>query len=99
MKRRRTFLIIFAVFPVLWIISASFNPADSLATQTLIPRNAGLDNYRELFSNPIFPYWTWYWNSLKISFITTILSISITTLAAFAFSRFRFHRIQEGYLR
>lgn len=84
------FLILFAIFPVLWIISASFNPADTLATQTLIPRNAGLDNYRELFTSPVFPYWTWYWNSLKIASITTILSISITTLAAFAFSRFRF---------
>jgi ABC-type maltose transport system permease subunit len=84
------FLILFAIFPVLWIVSASFNPADTLATQTLIPRNAGLDNYRELFTSPVFPYWTWYWNSLKIASITTILSISITTLAAFAFSRFRF---------
>jgi arabinogalactan oligomer/maltooligosaccharide transport system permease protein len=84
------FLILFAVFPVLWIISAAFNPADTLATQTLIPRNAGVDNFRELFSSPVFPYWTWYWNSLKIATITTILSISITTLAAYAFSRFRF---------
>jgi ABC-type maltose transport system permease subunit len=84
------FLILFAVFPVLWIISAAFNPADTLATQTLIPQNAGLDNFRELFNSPVFPYWTWYWNSLKIATITTILSISITTLAAYAFSRFRF---------
>ena len=84
------FLIIFAIFPVLWIISAAFNPADTLATQTLIPRNAGLDNFRELFGSPVFPYWTWYWNSLKIATISTVLSISITTLAAYAFSRFRF---------
>lgn len=84
------FLIFFAVFPVIWIISASFNPADTLATQGLIPRNAGLENYRELLSSPVFPYWTWYWNSIKISSITTILSVSITTLAAYAFSRFRF---------
>ena len=52
-------LILFAVFPVLWIISAAFNPADTLATQTLIPRNAGLDNFTELFNSPVFPYWTW----------------------------------------
>jgi len=35
-------------------------------------------------------YCTWLWNSIKISSITTVLSLSITTLAAFAFSRFRF---------
>ncbi len=30
-------LIFFAVFPVLWIISASFSSSQSLSTQTLIP--------------------------------------------------------------
>jgi ABC-type maltose transport system permease subunit len=84
------FLIIFSVFPVIWIVSASFNPSDTLATQTLIPRNAGLQNYQDLLGSDIFPYLTWLWNSIKISSITTILSISVTTLAAYAFSRFRF---------
>ena len=84
------FLIIFSVFPVIWIVSASFNPSDTLATQTLIPRNAGLQNYQDLLNSDIFPYLTWLWNSIKISSITTILSISVTTLAAYAFSRFRF---------
>ncbi|MCL4869001.1 MAG: sugar ABC transporter permease [Anaerolineae bacterium] len=84
------FLMFFAVFPVIWIVSASFNPADTLATQRLIPRNAGLDNYRELLSSPVFPYLKWVGNSIKISGITTLLSLSITTLAAYAFSRFRF---------
>lgn len=83
-------LIVFAVFPVVWIVSASLNPADTLATQTLIPRNAGLDNYRELLESPVFPYLRWVGNSVKISSITTLLSVSITTLAAYAFSRFRF---------
>lgn len=84
------FLIIFSVFPIIWIISASFNPSDTLATQTLIPRNASLKNYEDLLNSEIFPYLTWLWNSVKISSITTILSISVTTLAAYAFSRFRF---------
>ena len=84
------FLIIFAMFPVIWIVSASFNPSETLATQKLIPRNVGLDNYHKLLNNELFPYWTWYWNSLKISTITTVLSVSITTVAAYAFSRFRF---------
>ncbi|MCA9937275.1 MAG: sugar ABC transporter permease [Anaerolineales bacterium] len=83
-------LIFFAVFPVIFTLSASFNPSDSLATQTLLPRNASLDNYRELLTNPVFPYWRWYFNSLKIALISTILSVSITTLAAYAFSRLRF---------
>jgi arabinogalactan oligomer/maltooligosaccharide transport system permease protein len=90
------FLIAFSVFPVLWIISASFDNSQSLATQTLIPTNAGFDNYRDLFGlNPDYEfgdlfYWKWVFNSVKVSTITTILSISITTMAAYAFSRMRF---------
>ncbi len=89
-------LIGFAIFPVLWMVSASFDNSNSLATQTLIPANAGVSNYLRLFNkDPNFSfgeikYWTWLGNSIKISGISTILSLSITTLAAFAFSRLRF---------
>jgi arabinogalactan oligomer/maltooligosaccharide transport system permease protein len=82
------FLIVFSIFPILWIISASLNPTGSLATQTLIPENLGFENYRALFDT--VPYWTWFWNSIKIASISSVLSLAITTVAAYAFSRFRF---------
>jgi arabinogalactan oligomer / maltooligosaccharide transport system permease protein len=84
------FLILFSIFPILWVISASINPTGSLATQRLIPANPGLDNYRSLLTSQQFPFWTWFGNSLKIATITSLLSLSITTIAAYAFSRFRF---------
>jgi ABC-type maltose transport system permease subunit len=83
-------LIAFAIFPVLWILSTSLNPSNTLATASLIPKNVGLDNYRTLFNTPETPFGIWIWNSIKISSITTVLSVTITTLAAYAFSRFRF---------
>jgi len=83
-------LIIFSVFPVIWMFSASINPTDTLATQTLIPKNAGLGNYIKLLNSTEFPFWLWFWNSIKIASITSILSLTITTIAAYAFSRFRF---------
>lgn len=89
-------LIAFAIFPVLWIISASLDSSQSLATQKLIPDNASFRNYRILFDmEPDYkfgslPYPTWLLNSVKVSSIATILSLSITTLAAYAFSRMRF---------
>jgi len=83
-------LIIFSIFPVIWIVSASIDPVNNLATQKLIPDNAGFKNFRELINNPIFPFFTWLWNSIKVSVITTVLTLSLTTMAAFAFSRFRF---------
>ncbi|UCC52366.1 MAG: hypothetical protein JSV68_00070, partial [Anaerolineaceae bacterium] len=33
-------MIVFAMFPVIWTISASLDPSGSLATQQLIPENA-----------------------------------------------------------
>ena len=42
-------LIIFSVFPVLWILSSAFNPANSLASAKLIPDNAGWDNFYILY--------------------------------------------------
>jgi arabinogalactan oligomer / maltooligosaccharide transport system permease protein len=90
-------LIIFAIFPVLWIVSASFDPSQSLATQTsLIPSNPSLRNYQRLFGqDPNYKFGDlvfqkWVWNSVKVSGISTILSIGITTMAAYAFSRMRF---------
>ena len=90
------FLIVFSIFPILWMISASFDNANSLATQSLIPPQAGVKNYERLFNlDPDFVfgdlnYWGWLFNSVKISTITTILSLSLTTMAAYAFSRLRF---------
>lgn len=83
-------LIIFSIFPILWMISASLNPTGTLATQKLIPDNIGLGNYRTLMTSGEFPFWTWFWNSIKVASITSVLSLAITTVAAYPFSRFRF---------
>jgi len=89
-------LIFFAVFPVLWIISASFSSSQSLSTQTLIPAKVSLLNYQRLFGmDPTYRfgdliYQKWIFNSVKIASISTILSLSLTTMAAYAFSRMRF---------
>jgi arabinogalactan oligomer / maltooligosaccharide transport system permease protein len=83
-------LVAFSIVPIIWMISASLNPTGSLATQTLIPKNAGFDNYRKLLTSNEFPFWLWLGNSIKIASITSVLSLAITTIAAYAFSRFRF---------
>ena len=89
-------LIAFAIFPVLWMISASFDNSNSLAASSLIPTQPGTKNFLRLFNkDPEFRfgdlnYWVWLWNSIKVSGITTILTLSLTTMAAYAFSRLRF---------
>ena len=91
-------LIVFSIFPVLWIVSASINPVNDLASQKLIPNNWGFQNFEQLVTNPIFPFFTWFKNSIIISTVSTLLTLSLTTLAAFAFSRFRF-KGRQGMLK
>ncbi len=83
-------LVIYAIFPVLWVFSASLDPTSQLGSQSLIPPNASLVNFQKLFNDPLLPFWKWILNSIKVSGTTTILSLSITTMAAYAFSRLRF---------
>ena len=86
----------FALFPILWVISASFNPANTLVGQGLIPPNPSLDNYREVFTSEQYPIALWIKNSVVIGLITSTLVVIMTSFAAYAFSRFRFKGRRTG---
>jgi arabinogalactan oligomer/maltooligosaccharide transport system permease protein len=87
----------FAVFPVLWIISASFNPLGTLTSQTLIPSRVTLDNYRELLFRDV-PYVEWFVNTLIIAGGAALANTLLSAAAAFAFSRMRFKGRRSGLL-
>ncbi len=80
----------FAFFPIIWIASASLNETGTLNTQKLIPDNFGYGNYNTLLNSDIHPFATWMWNSVKVASITAILTVIISAMGAYAFSRFRF---------
>ncbi|MGB9357340.1 MAG: sugar ABC transporter permease [Acidimicrobiia bacterium] len=92
-------VVFFALYPVVWIISASVNPVDSLSNAKLIPDGATLDSYRTIFSNPdLNPFMTWLWNSWKISILAASFNLLLAAMAAYAFSRFRFKGRRLGLL-
>ncbi|MCL5428821.1 MAG: sugar ABC transporter permease [Chloroflexi bacterium] len=82
--------LLFALFPIAWIISAAFNPSSSMATQAFIPPNASTANFKALLNDPLHPFFLWMWNSTKVAGITAALAVFVTMLTAYAFSRFRF---------
>ncbi|TLS37862.1 sugar ABC transporter permease [Pseudalkalibacillus caeni] len=84
------------LYPVLWIIGSSFNPGDSLSGSSIIPENATLDHYRELFNPEQSDYLIWYWNTLKICVVTMILAVAMISTMAYAFSRYRFIGRKNG---
>jgi len=88
----------FAIFPVLWIASASFNATENMQLQQLIPPQPSLQHYKDLFSNPTLRFTTWLWNSIEISVVNSALVVMLSGLAAYAFSRFRFRGRRTGLL-
>src|SRR5512145_2458977 len=81
---------IFALYPVLLILGASFDPRDTLSGARIIPENPTLANYQELFSGTQTPILRWLANSVIVSSISTIVVLTLTVLAAYSLSRFRF---------
>lgn len=90
--------VVFALFPLLWVVSASINAADSLSAARLIPREVTLENFTGLFNNPLTPFGTWLWNSLKVAGLASVMNVLIAAFASFAFSRLRFRGRRAGLL-
>jgi arabinogalactan oligomer/maltooligosaccharide transport system permease protein len=86
------------IYPVLWIIGSSLNPGNSLSGSTIIPKNATLAHYKELFDLDSSEYLRWYWNTLKICTITMVLSVTMIALMGFTFSRYRFVGRKNGLM-
>ncbi len=85
----------FSLFPILFVLSASFNPLGTLSSSELIPTTFSLSNYRDLFAGS-FP--RWFLNSLVLAGLSAGLSMFISACAAYAFSRFRFVGRRPGLL-
>jgi arabinogalactan oligomer/maltooligosaccharide transport system permease protein len=89
-----------ALFPVVYIISAAFNADDSLNGASLIPHHVTFDNFKSLFSGQQHVtghatyqnahYVRWFINSMIVAGGTAILTVILSAMAAYAFSRFRF---------
>ena len=92
--------IMFAIilYPVAWIIGSSFNPGQSLSGSSIIPKNATLAHYKELFDLEKSNYMLWYWNSLKVSLSTMVLTVLLVSLTAYSFSRYRFTGRKNGLM-
>ncbi len=81
---------IFAIFPLLYVISASFNPNGTLLTANGLFQRLSLDSYVSLFTSAQHPYGAWFVNTLVIGLITAAGTVFLGALAAYSFSRMRF---------
>lgn len=90
--------LVFALFPIVFIISAALNPSGSLSTTQLFPTGFSWANFQALFDDPSRPYARWYVNSLVIAGVASVISVFIGACAAYAFSRLRFPGRRSGLM-
>ena len=81
-------IVIYAMFPVLWILSLSLKSDATIADGNLIPREITSQNYRDIFTSGEFvrPLI----NSIGISLITTLIAVVVASFAAYAIARLDF---------
>ena len=85
-----------SLFPLYLVVISSFNSTGSLRLDSFIPREISFANYKLLFSDPAIPYLTWMKNSLVVAGATAVLSVTIGSASAFAFSRLNFKGRKTG---
>jgi len=83
---------LFALIPVLWIISLSFKTPATITDQSFLPTEFSTENYKSLFTGGISesPFIKPLINSILIASITTVISIVLASFAAYAIARLEF---------
>lgn len=86
-------IIFYAIFPLVYVLSASLNPGGSLSGSNSLFSAFDLGNYQALANTR---YWTWYGNTLVIGVSAALGAVLMGAAAAYAFSRFRFSGRRVG---
>jgi multiple sugar transport system permease protein len=83
-----TMVVVYALLPVLWILSLSLKPTSMVKDGKLIPSSVTLDNYRGIFRGDFFS--AALVNSIGIGLITTLIAVLLGAMAAYAIARLNF---------
>jgi len=99
-------LILLVIFPFLMILSISLRPGN-FAAGSLIPEHISFEHWKLALGisytspdgrvvRPDFPVLLWLWNSVKVAGLTAVITLSLSTTAAYAFSRMKFRGKQAS---
>ncbi|TNU76605.1 ABC transporter permease subunit [Miniimonas arenae] len=89
---------VYALIPVLYIVSAALNPIGSVASTEIIPNTVSWVNFEALTNNPSRPFFRWFGNTVIVAVVVVFAQLLFSSLAAYAFSRFRFKGRRLGLL-
>jgi trehalose/maltose transport system permease protein len=78
-------IVIYSMFPIAWIISLSLKVGGDITNKRFLPTEPSLQNYRDVFATDLFT--SALRNSLGIGLISTVISVVVGTLVAYAIAR------------
>ncbi len=91
--------IAFAVFPIMFVISASLNESGSIAAAGLLPTEGIThEHYAVMLSGERANFLRWYLNTIIVCGVVATGQVFLSLLAAYAFSRLRFRGRRGGML-
>ena len=81
---------LYAFFPIYWMLVTSLRPNSEVFSfpPKLLPGTLTLEHYQNFIQNP--QLLRYLWNSLLIATTTAIVSLLVSTYAAYSFSKFRY---------
>ncbi|SNY75103.1 sugar ABC transporter permease [Paractinoplanes atraurantiacus] len=89
-------ILVFAMVPIVFVVSAALNPLGTLSSSQLVPSGASFGNFTRLLGDTAFG--SWFLNSIVIAATASAASVFLSALAAYAFSRRRFRGRRVGLL-
>ncbi|MDN5688848.1 MAG: ABC transporter permease subunit [Brachybacterium sp.] len=91
--------IAFAIFPIMFVISASLNESGSIAAAGLLPTEGmTLEHYAVMINGERANFLRWYLNTIIVCGVVATGQVFLSLLAAYAFSRLRFRGRRGGML-
>jgi multiple sugar transport system permease protein len=85
-------IMVFTLFPFFIMLMTSFKGTkEAISTHpTILPRHWTLIHYRDIFNPNIFPYLTYFKNSLEVALTASILAVVVGIFGAYALSKLKF---------
>ncbi|WP_327712536.1 carbohydrate ABC transporter permease [Streptomyces sp. NBC_00464] len=85
-------LVLALMYPVLWLVSSSFKPANEvLSNLSLLPDHGTASNYSQVFDGVAgYSVWRYFGNSLLVSGLAVIGNVLSCALAGYVFGRLQF---------
>ena len=86
------------IFPIIWIILASFSYNNTGFVSTIWPEKFTWQNYVGILTSSQYPFINWVLNTLFVAVISATLSTFVTIGVAYVLSRLRF-RFRKPFLQ